>query len=94
MQKRTVAPGVTQLAGLWKLEPVWLLTPERLDDEDAAEQYEADDVNCLSQGGSLAGAARPGESFKPGAAIPRSDGYVDIAGTFIAPYRRAKIAPG
>lgn len=31
------------------------LTPERLDDEDAAQHHQADDVDCFFQGGSLAG---------------------------------------
>ena len=59
------------IGGFMETEPVRLLAPERLDNEDAAEHHQADDVDCFFQGGSLAGAARPDQSFKPAAAAGR-----------------------
>src|SRR5437762_11824203 len=39
------------IGGFMETEPVRLLAPERLDNEDAAEHHQADDVDCFFQGG-------------------------------------------
>src|SRR4051812_26924008 len=92
MQYGTDTAPITEKAGLWQL------APERLDDENAAQHHQADHVNCFFQGGSLAGATSPAQFSKSGTALPRSDRYVNIAGTFIAThgpqsYRRNPMKP-